>query len=323
MKTPKLIAIGEALEDRYPSENPPRAQVGGAPLNVAAMAAGLGLDSHFITCLAEDEGSERVMAKIKECGINTDMIEIDPSRVLCHTEVTVAPVTGERQFFFFKENASFLGLKLEDIKSEWFIGCDVFHMGTVCLLDANMIDVQHKAATLAQENGALITLDPNYRPTLFKSEIQTELTKDFIRYAALVKLGEDEFPLVTGREADRRSVESFFASYPSVQALLLTRGSVGMELYLRNGRCLTQRSVRPTSIVDTVGCGDISFGAFVSTLALDGVNGHTDLCSVSDAKYAKALRMAVLAGAEECSRQGALPVPTRDGMEKLAELRGI
>lgn len=321
MEKKSFIVFGETLEDCYPCEKPSRKCVGGAPLNVAAMSAAQGIDSHIITCLGIDEGSRHVLETLKQCGIMTDLVQENPSSILCHTEVQVDDKTGERSFRFFKENASFLKM---DYSSDWekeMASALLLHIGTVCLLDDKIIEVQKRACLLAQEKDCLISLDPNFRPSLFSTERQAFLTRLFLPYTAILKVGKEEFFALTGKESSKSSLAVFFEEYPSLKLALVTMGKEGMDLYRRDDIFLHQDAIPTRKMVDTLGCGDITYGAFLSELAKRGLLTEERLGNAPEKELSDSLLVAAVAGSLECERKGALPVPSQEEIkERLASL---
>lgn len=304
----KLIAFGEVLEDYVPYEGSFKKLVGGAPLNLLAMASNLGSPAYVITGLGNDEGSERVLSMMKKEDVKTDFVKIDSSSTLCHTEVTVDKNTGEREFYFFKDNASFLSLNENDIHEEWFDEGDIFHFGTVCLLNDSIYKAQMKACEYATKNGCLISFDPNFRPTLFKEEEQRYLALSFLPFVDILKLGEDELTIMslTGKS------DELFERFPNIKMIFLTKGSKGIELVFKNRESIFVESVKPNKIVDTVGCGDCSFGAFLSTFITNNLTNKENIDNLSDDVYIRALKLAAKAGSLLCEQQGALPVPSKD-----------
>lgn len=311
----EIITFGETLEDCYPTENPPRNQVGGAPLNVAAMCATMGLSSHIITCLADDEGSEHVRQTLKKCGVLDDLVQENKDSVLCQTEVRVDKKTGERSFFFHKENASFLSIRVNPIWDKYFNKACLFHIGTVCLLNEEILNVQKQACQMALNAGCLISMDPNFRETLFTPESQRQNTKSFLPFVSILKLGEEEFSLLQGESLNPEAIHQFFVSYPNIKLLLVTRGKNGLTLFRPGKPPLFQESLPASRIIDTVGCGDITYGAFLSALVRHGLN-QDEILSLEDSFLQKCLLFSAAAGSLECERQGALPVPTLEEIEK-------
>lgn len=314
-----VIGCGEVLEDWIPSGDGLEHRPGGAPLNMTAESARFGLNVSLLCCVGPDESSQKMIKTIAQQGVATDLVFEDPESVLCHTEVQVDPQTGERKFVFFKEKASFAALSKEMVEKVRFPKAGWFHCGTVCLLSEKTIEAQEKAVTLAKENGLIVTFDPNFRPSLFAPGVQEELARRFAVYADVIKVGEDEVPLIcsTGKVAD------LFKMCPDLKLVILTKGKDGMSAVYRDGSSISIDGVKPRQISDTVGCGDVSFGAFVGRLGQLGIDTPEKLVEADKETIRSALAYAAVAGSLQCERKGGLPTPTLEEIDELASLRGV
>ena len=305
----RLIAFGEVLEDYAFDNDKVIKLVGGAPLNFLCSASYFNSDCYIITCLSNDKGSSRVLSMMKKEGINLDYIKFDTSTILCHSEVSVDKKTGEREFLFFKDNASFLSLKEEDIREEYFKNNDVFHFGTVCLLNDSIFKAQEKAIKLAIKNNCLISFDPNFRATLFKENTQKKLVCDFLPYVDILKLSIDELNVLTNFNNELENINELFDKYQNLKIIFLTEGSKGIDLYFRNRKVIHQDSIKPVKIIDTIGCGDCSYGAFISSFMNDDCINKDNIDKLNDDIYKNALFKACKVGSKICSIQGSLPIP--------------
>lgn len=322
----EFIAFGETLEDYVPGEDGKFIKlVGGAPLNLASEVASFGVKTHIITCLGKDLASQRVLDMIRREHIEEDMISFDPKSVLCHTEVAVDSKTGERKFTFFKDKASFLSLSENDIKEEYFSQGDVLHIGTVCLLGEKIIAAQKKACELALKKSMLITFDPNFRPSLFKKGVQERLALQFLPFADVLKLGEEEVKCFSPSAYDAGTgVIDLMKQFSNLKLVLLTLGAKGMELFIRGEVSpLMVPSVCPPKIVDTVGCGDSSFGAFIGFLTKEGYALRDGILKTPAYTLEKALKIASIAGSLVCGQKGALPMPEVSKLYSFAKERNI
>lgn len=324
-KTGRFIAFGETLQDYVPANDGKgwTRLVGGAPLNVASEVARLGVPSYMITVLAKDAPSAEVLAAMKREGVHADYVSFDPTSVLCHTEVFVDKNTGERVFSFFRDKASFLSLDAALVNASSFMAGDVLHMGTVCLLSDRVIAAQKKAAEVARKAGLLITFDPNLRPSLFPTGAQERLARAFLPFADILKLGLEEVAPITGQTDIDAAIGKLFDDNDELKLILVTNGAKGMTAYRRMRKPVSVPSVKPRAIVDTVGCGDSSFGAFIASLMKGGVNEPDQLVGLSDQEIERAMTVGALAGSLLCARKGALPMPSIGEIVKFAAERGI
>jgi fructokinase len=96
----RLFSIGEALIDFLPYEEKGFVPVtGGAPANVAACAAKLGSESYFLGKVGEDMFGDKIIAELKEAGVNTSYLT-KTSRANTALSFVTLKENGEREFAF-------------------------------------------------------------------------------------------------------------------------------------------------------------------------------------------------------------------------------
>lgn len=106
-------------------------------------------------------------------------------------------------------------------------------------------------------------------------------------------------------------VDGLFRYYSNIKLIFLTKESNGIDFCFRNEKIIHMDSIKPNKIVDTVGCGDCSFGAFISTFIINHLTEKNNLDKLDEFVYLSALKRAVPAGSLLCEQQGALPVPSK------------
>ena len=305
---PKFISYGEVLEDYVPGDDGFIKLVGGAPLNLAAVVSKYFSETYLITCLGCDLDSKYVSKMIDECKIKDDFIKYDESKILCHTEVTVDKNTGEREFKFFKENASFLAIKDEKIDHNLIEDNDVFHFGTVALLDEKIIKEFDKTLNKITSKNIFITFDPNLRDTLFVGDEQIQLVNKYLKFVNLLKVGSEELSRITNNIDLTYSTVKLFNEYPKLKGILVTFGKDGLRLFLRDGRFFNQEAIKPKIIYDTIGCGDASFGAFIGYLLKNTDKMNDQFLKINDEEFKLALLNSAKYGSKLCEQKGAIPV---------------
>ena len=304
----KIIGLGEVLLDYVKQGNNLDKFVGGAILNFLAMTSKFA-PSYLITCLGYDEDSNLALKTIKDENINCDFVKFNKDVQLAHSIASIDPITKDRSFEFDLEKASFLDINEDDINQDYFLKCDLFHIGSVILLNQQTFLAQLKGCKIAKENDALISFDPNFRPALFKKGQQEELVKQFLNYANIVKLGIDEISLISKGNNLEAQVKYLFDNYLNIQVILITLASKGMSLFLKDGRQFSCNSYKPDIMVDTIGCGDISYGTFIGCLFSKGRLTICDILNTKDDEFQKAIEYASKAGSLQCQHKSAFPIP--------------
>ena len=312
MNSKKIIALGELLIDKVNLENGSNINlIGGAPLNFICAARKRVKPCYYITGLTNDLSNYNFEKIIKKERIDLTYSKIIDSLEVAYTKVDVDKNTGERHFSFNLNNAPFLSIKPNDLKEEYFKDLSLLHIGTVALLNENFIELQKLACHYAKKYNALISFDPNFRDKLFDVNHQVSLSKLFLPLIDILKVSEEELGFLTEKEGNLNDkIQSLFDQYKNIKLILLTRGEKGLELHLTNSIVLYQPAIKPKQIIDTIGCGDVTFGTFVGSLTYLNKE-NKNISQLNLGIYEEALLYASIAGSLTCEHQGALPTPTK------------
>lgn len=302
----KLISIGEMLID-FTAAHPGKIDEvmcfeknpGGAPANVALCTAKYGAEAIFWGKLGTDAFGDYLLEILRKGGVDASYVK--------RTEDANTPLafvaldsSGEREFVFYRNPSSDLLLSPEEIDPAVFSQGDILHFCSVSLVDYP-VKYAHKAAiSYALDVGALISFDPNLRYSLWPSrEKLIETVREFIPYAHILKLGEDELKDVSGIDDEADAVRSLFMG--NVGIVLITRGQNGASAYFKNMARVDAPGVEAVS-VDATGAGDTFIGTFLYQVLRSGkgLEAIADVC----AGY---LRYCNRAAGLCVSRRGAIP----------------
>ncbi len=274
-QNPRLLAMGEGLIDFVPAE-PGKAirdvssflpAVGGAPCNVCAVFAKLGGESAMISQFGRDHFGDKIVAELEENGVDCTYIRRTDE---ANTSLAFVALKedGGREFSFYRNPAADMLYREEYLKPEWFDGGYAFHFCSVSLGDFPMKEAHRKAIAYAKEVGMLVSYDPNLRPALWESEEKmVAAVREFVPYADILKVSDEEIELIAGTNQVEKAVETFFAQ--GVSMVLYTKGGDGAEVYMR-----TKKAAVPgirVKAVDTTGAGDGFIGAFLFGLWREGI----------------------------------------------------
>lgn len=267
----KILALGEALIDFIPAQRDCLLKeveqftrvCGGAPANVAAVAAKLGGNSSLITQLGQDAFGDYIVDTLRDAGVDTSCI--------CRTEqanTALAFVSlkadGNRDFSFYRKPSADMLLNQSQLRAEWFEDAGILHFGSVSLIDAPIQMTHRRAIAMAQERGALISFDPNIRLPLWKSEDACRSrVREFLPCADIVKLSDEELEFVTGKTEIAQAAEKLFSG--SCRVILYSMGKKGAMLLTPEGSWTAENPDVP--VKDTTGAGDAIMGALLYCLA--------------------------------------------------------
>lgn len=262
-----VVALGELLidfaqqsvdESGYPTM---AAHPGGAPGNFLAALNQYGASTAFLGKVGDDTFGRLLIGTLKEAGIETRGIVVDPT-----VFTTLAFVTfkdGDRSFSFARKPGADTMLRFDEVDLSLIDQTKVFHFGSLSLTGEPVRTATRQAIAYAKERGKLITYDPNLRPPLWDSQEQAreEILWGLLQ-ADVVKISDEEVTFLWNcdeEEGARKLLEEC-----GVKLAMVTLGPKGCYLRNRNGSVtVSSPKVKP---IDTTGAGDIFGGSAVSRL---------------------------------------------------------
>ena len=263
-----VVALGELLIDfasrsadanGYPTM---QALPGGAPANFLAALTKYGKSTAFLGKVGDDTFGHLLVGTVKEAGIETRGIVIDPAVFTTLAFVTFDDA-GDRSFSFARKPGADTRLSWEEVDKSLIDEAKVFHFGTLSLTDEPVRTTTQKCVAYAKEQGKLITCDPNLRKPLWRSEEEAkEQILWSLQQADVIKISDDEVDFLwscTPEEGANKLLKEF-----GVSLAMVTLGPKGCLLKTKNAVCqVTSPKVTP---VDTTGAGDIFGGSAVYRL---------------------------------------------------------
>ncbi|KOS68849.1 fructokinase [Lysinibacillus contaminans] len=266
----KLVTIGECLIDFTPSEQGgPISEVGsftknagGAPANVAAVAAKLGQNAAFLSQVGQDAFGDFLIETMKVAGVETKHIAQTTEG---ETSLAFVSLTddGNRDFLFYRRHAADLLYRKEQLPRDLLTAFDILHFCSVNLVESPMKHAHEALIEQAHNAGCLVSFDPNVRLPLWHDEEACRQTiLDFLPKAHIVKLSDEELTFLTHIEDERQAVHTLLQE--KVQVLFVTHGADGATLYTKQ-QCV-KVSADIVQAIDTTGAGDAFIGAILSIL---------------------------------------------------------
>lgn len=267
----EIITMGEIIvEIMRANEDEPLYSAGtfkgpypsGAPAIFIDTAARLGHSAKIIGGVGKDDFGKCLLDRLKGDGVDvSDVLENDRISTGCAFVTYFAD--GSRKFIFHIGNTPAVLPKAPT--EEKLKGAEYFHiMG--CSLMANLSFGREivKAMTMANDNGAKISFDPNIRPELMKDPEAMELVKAVTDRMNVFMPGVGELLQFSGKDNIEDAVALYFEN-PNLEIIVLKDGSRGCHIYTRDGERFDFGIYRAKP-VDATGAGDSFDAAFLCGL---------------------------------------------------------
>ena len=285
MSLRRPVVFGEVLYDVFPDG---RDVLGGASFNVAWNLQGLGARPLFVSRVGADERGERVLDAMREFGMDTAGIQVDPDRPT--GEVRVSLTNGQPSYEIVP-NQAWDAIDAEAAANALQSAADValLYHGTLATRSLASLD----ALSALRAAGKLpIFFDANLRAPWWNLDaLRSHLFK-----AEFVKINDEELGAIIERpdfedHELEREAHRLSAEY-AVEELIVTMGARGAVVVESDGEVLDCEPPPPKELVDTVGAGD----AFCAVMILGYLSGWSNV---------DRLRRAVRFAASACERRGA------------------
>lgn len=290
-----VSCFGEILWDIFPSYR----RIGGAPLNVALRMHNLGASVQMISRLGKDNDGEEILNYLKDQGLSTDLIQIDPK----HKTGTVDVHLDQTRTATYTINkpAAWDAIALTSEMKKTVSSSDALIYGSLSTRSKCSEDT---LKALLKEARFKI-FDMNLRPPHYSMDRLVELLLE----ADLLKMNDEELDELA-RHLDLQGdtitekMMSLSQWIPSEVTICVTKGAEGAQLF-HKGEMHFNSGYR-VQVADTVGAGD----SFLATLCFHLLNHATPQ---------RALDQACAMGSLVASKEGAIPVITTEEIETLIE----
>ncbi len=293
----RFVVFGEALTDFLrEGEDRWRSAPGGAPWNVARVAARMGVPTGYAGGLSTDVFGAELARLSLEAGLDPRFLQQVDRPTLLAMVVSKAPP----HYFFVGERSADLAFDPDQLPARWLEQVEIVYFGSVSLLRPPLGERLLQLAERVHAAGKRICFDPNYRS--LAAQGYRPAVERMLRVADYVKLSDEDLAgLLPGVPAPD-ALRAVGALAPTAQ-VLFTRGAQGMRLLAQDQEI--DRPVYPVPVVDTVGAGDACIGAWMASLLLR-----------PDASLREHVAWAAAAAAVSCSHAGAYP-PLREEVERV------
>jgi len=271
-----VVALGELLidftENGVSEQGNPlmEANPGGAPCNVLAMLTKFGRSGAFIGKVGEDMFGRRLRGILKELGINSDNLIMDPeiptTLAFVHTLAN-----GDREFSFYRKPGADMMLREEEISRDLIASARLFHFGTLSMTDSEVAKATKRAVAMAKVEGCMITFDPNIRLPLWKEQTDIKAAMEYgFGQCEVLKISDNEIEFFTGTNDYYVGVKQIKEAYPNIKLILATLGTQG-SFALYHDTIVRKAAFLQKETIETTGAGDTFFAIVIHFILEHGL----------------------------------------------------
>ncbi len=298
----QVWVVGEVLIDLIPDADQHLAIVGGGPANTAKALAKLGVKTHFIDGISNDEYGRMAKAELLAANVLLDYAQYS-NKPTCTAKVTLSKSGSASYEFVIKDTATF------DFSDLWLpdpqtLKPSLLHIGTLAtVIEPGASVLFEWAQSVARV--VPIVLDPNIRPAVLGNRDEyVKKVEKWVAISSAVKVSDEDLDWLYPGKAINEVVKNWLEV--GVQLVVVTLGDKGITAYRKN----EQTSVDAVKVVvaDSVGAGDAVGAVLVEAIiknGLDRLNGEALKTMLNRATKAAAITV---------SRTGANP-PSKEEID--------
>lgn len=255
----KLLAIGAVLWDVFPD----RLHIGGAPFNVAAHAAGRGMESYILTRIGKDELGNKSKIEIEQLKVHDDFIQLDETKPTGTAKVTFSS-PGIPQYDIPEDvaynNIQSSKLLLSQLEEHNF---DFIYFGS--MEQKSLVNRQTIKEVLNKAKKKYVFFDVNIRFGFYPLEVM----ENSFRISNIVKINDEEALLLSelfyGESMDFETFVVKASKDFGIRIFIITLGAKGCIVYDQSEKRFEMIPGFKVKVADTVGSGDSFCAAFMET----------------------------------------------------------
>lgn len=316
--TTDISALGELLIDAIVSAGETLSicgNAGGAPSNVLACAAKLGLRTQLIAKVGDDASGRWLKGALEHAQVGTDgvLMSRNHNTTLAFVELDGQ---GERSFRFYRNGCADVNISADEIPFEIIRSSRLFHFGSNSMTDEPARSATMKAVLFAKDVGIPVSFDVNLRERLWRNlDLAKENILSAMESADIVKLSDSEAFFLSGLKDVEKSAVLLAQRYPA-KLLCITAGRNGC-VCVCNGY-ISRHAGYCVTTVDTTGAGDAFMGAMLYQIIRDGCS----LDKIDKPSLDSYAAFANATGALSTMKKGAIPAMP-EALEIIALMKAL
>jgi fructokinase len=312
-----FVVAGESLIDLVSEPRGPggvvrmQAHQGGSPYNCAIALARLGVATGFLCPISTDGFGDYLIEPLEAAGV----ARLIDRRSAAPTTLAVVTLNqrGQAQYQFYRQGTADHDFTHATLLAGLPDGIEVFQVGGFCPILPEDAEAWLAVAGEATRRGALISMDPNLRPSLvddfaaYRSRLE-----QFFDAAHLIKLSDEDLALLDAETSVENQARALLMR-PNCRLVVVTLGEAGSVAFTRGATARAAAFV-PPEFGDTVGAGDTLMAGVLAALSDLGALSPERLDALSDAELGAMLAFAAAAAGLNCAHRGCHP-PSRAEVE--------
>lgn len=312
-----VVALGELLMDFTPVGKSEKGNdifecnPGGAPANVLAALAKMGKKTAFIGKVGKDSFGFILKEVLENNHISSEGLRLSEE---INTTITFINLdkNGDRDFMFYRKPGADMMLRSDEVDYNLIKKSKIFHFGSVSMTSEPCKSATLKAAKYAEENGILVSYDPNLRIPLWNNKEQARMQiLEGMKYVDILKISEEELEFITGIK-DLEEGTAYLKDGYDIKVIFITMGSEGC-FYRAPGNTGKLAGYKVTAI-DTTGAGDSFLGGALYKILEIG----KQLTDLNKSDMEDIIGFANAVGALVATKKGAISImPEKREIEKL------
>ena len=301
-----LVTFGEAMvrfspppSQRLEQASTLEASVGGSELNVAVLAARLGVASRWVSRLPDNALGRMIDAKAREQGVDTHVEWTADGRVGLY----FVEIGGARISSVLYDRAGSAISRVTPGAVDWasvFAGARWYHVsGITPALSDGAATITAESLAAAKRAGLTVSYDLNYRGKLWSAQQARAVQEPLMEHVDVLIAGEDDARLIFGAESAEALAQRF-----GIGAVAITlRDNPCSATIAAEGKTYSAPRFEVDS-VDPIGAGD----AFVGGLIVSRLENRS---------WDEAVRFATATAALKHTIPGDFCLVTRTEVEEL------
>ncbi|SFK09075.1 2-dehydro-3-deoxygluconokinase [Halobacillus dabanensis] len=256
-----VLTIGDAMITFDPTRNGPLRNVhsferkaGGAEFNFAIGCARLGLNTGWISRLGNDEFGKYIRNFARGEGIDVSAVKLVDGYP---TSLNFKEIRedGSGSTFYYRADSPTKTLTEQTLDVDAIRQTKILHItGVFAAIDPEKnLRLLKRAVTIAKDNGALVSFDPNIRLKLWDREKAQKSLSQLLPYVDIILTGVEEAELLFGVNQSDKIVAA--CERYGISTVAIKQGEKG-AFGSMGGLSLMVPPRPPKKVVDTVGAGD-------------------------------------------------------------------